>query len=101
MDKGKFACKLSTPELQERKRTVVAELKGLLLEKTEMANGYRYKFEGSDRLVDLLTGFIKTERMCCPFFAFTLTVAGDESSAWLELTGDEGVKGFIDQEIEF
>lgn len=97
----KLACKLTTPELQERKRTVVAELKQLLLEKTELTNGYRYRFEGSDVLVDLLTAFIKTERMCCPFFVFTLTVAGEGGSALLDLTGEEGVKEFIDQEIEF
>ena len=97
----KLECKLTTPELQERKKTVVAELKNLVREKTEVANGYRYKFEGSDKVVELLTSFIKTERLCCPFFTFTLTVAGDESAAWLELWGDEGVKDFIDHEIEF
>jgi hypothetical protein len=101
MNPTKLACKLTSPELRERKRTAVADLKSLLLEKSETATGYKYKFEGSDRLVDLLTAFIKTERMCCPFFEFTLTVAGDESYAWLELSGREGVKEFIDQEIEF
>jgi hypothetical protein len=99
--KEKLTCRLTTPELQERKRTVVAELKKLLLEKTETPTGYKYKFKGSDQVVDKLTDFIKTERMCCPFFDFTLKVAGDESYCWLELSGAESVKEFIDQEVEF
>jgi hypothetical protein len=101
MEKAKLSCKLSTPELQERKGTVVAELKKLMLEKKETSNGFLYKFEGSDNLLDLLTSFIKTERLCCEFFEFGLTVAGNGSHIWLQLSGPEGTKDFIQTEIEF
>lgn len=50
-------------------------------------------------MVDELTEFIKTERNCCKFFSFGLTVAGDKSSAYLELTGPEGVKEVIREEL--
>jgi hypothetical protein len=101
MERAKLTCKLTTPELQQRKKTVVAELKYLLLEKTELPNGFKYKFEGSDKMLDLLNSFIKTERLCCDFFVFNLTASSDNSSTWLELTGPEGVKDFIKYEIEF
>jgi hypothetical protein len=101
MERAKLTCKLSTPELQQRKKTVVAELKNLLLEKTELENGFKYKFDGSDKMLDLLNSFIKTERLCCDFFVFNLTASSDNSFAWLELTGPEGVKDFIKYEIEF
>jgi len=65
-----LTCKLTTRELQERKRTVIADLKAALLERVEIANGMRYKFPGADRDIEKLVSFIKTERMCCGFFHF-------------------------------
>lgn len=94
------ACKLTTPELQLRKATILESLKKKLQEKKELANGYAYKFSGSDEMVDELTDFIKTERECCDFFTFNLSVNGDKSEAWLELKGAEGAKDFINSELE-
>jgi len=94
-----MACKLTSPELQERKATILASLKKQVLEKKELPSGYAYKFDGSDKLVDELAEFIKTERECCDFFTFNLSVSGDRSEAWLELKGPEGVKEFIMAEL--
>jgi hypothetical protein len=99
-ERAKLSCKLTTPELQQRKKTVVAEVKRLLLEKTELPNGFRYKFDGSDTMMDLLNSFIKTERICCDFFVFNLTASSDTKFTWLELSGPEGVTDFIKYEIE-
>jgi hypothetical protein len=96
-----FTCRLTTPELQERKRTVIAALKASLQERVALPNGYRYKFEGSDGMIDSLTTFIKTERLCCDFFTFSLTVGAGNEPVWLELTGPEGVKEFIAEEVGF
>lgn len=101
MEEAKLTCKLTTPELQERKKTVIAELKNLMLEKVETDKGYKYKFDGSDKTLDLLNNFIKTERLCCSFFVFTLTASSDAKSSWLELSGPEGTKDFIKHEIDF
>ncbi|MFZ6012790.1 MAG: hypothetical protein ACOYXT_20765 [Bacteroidota bacterium] len=101
LEEAKLSCKLTTPELQQRKKTVIAELKTHILEKIETDRGFKYRLEGSDKMVDLLTSFIKTERMCCDFFTFNLTISGDSKSAWLELSGPEGTKGFIKHEIDF
>ncbi len=101
MEEIKLSCKLTTPELQQRKKTVIAELKTLVLEKTEIDSGYKYKFNGSDKMLDLLNSFIKTERLCCDFFVFRLTASSDNHFAYLELTGPDGIKDFIKEEIEF
>lgn len=98
---GNLVCKLSSPEMHERKSTVLASLKRQVLEKRELENGYAFKFIGTDKMVDELTEFIKTERTCCGFFTFNLSVSGDASEAWLELTGPEGAKDFITDEMEF
>lgn len=101
MEEAKLSCKLTTPELQQRRKTVIAELKSQLLEKVETDKGFKYKFEGSDKMLDLLNNFIKTERLCCDFFVFTLTVSSDTKFAWLELSGLEGTKDFIKYELDF
>jgi hypothetical protein len=91
-------CKLTTPELQKRKATVIAELKTLVRERKELDNGYAYKFESLDQNLDKLNEFIKTERMCCDFFTFQLTV--EESTAILTITGPNGAKEFLKDEVD-
>lgn len=98
---GPMSCKLTSPELRERKETVITRLKQQMLARKELQNGYTFKFEGTDSVLDELTEFIKTERECCSFFTFVLSVRGDKSEAWLELTGAEGVKDFITSELGF
>jgi hypothetical protein len=101
MAETKLTCKLTTPELQQRKSTIIAELKNQVLEKIETEDGFKYKFECSNKMLDLLSSFIKTERLCCDFFVFSLTTSGDTKFTWLELSGPEGTKDFINREIDF
>lgn len=98
---NQLSCNLTSLELRKRKATVISTLKNLVLEKEEIPSGFRYKFNGSDEVLDLLNDFIKTERHCCDFFTFNLTVSQNGSPAWLELSGPEGAKAFITNEIEF
>lgn len=93
------SCKLTSPELQKRKETVIASLKKQILEKKELQNGYAYRFEGNDQVIDELVEFVKSERSCCSFFTFGLLFSGDGSEAWLNLTGPEGAKEMIAGEI--
>jgi hypothetical protein len=92
-----ITCKLTTPEIQKRKATVIAELKLLVLSREELTDGYAYKFTSNDEVLDKIHSFIKTERMCCSFFLFTLTVHGN--TATLAMSGPEGTKRFIQDEV--
>ena len=91
-------CKLTTPELQKRKATVIAQLKALVVIKKELSNGYSYEFEGTDDNLDKLNTFIKAERLCCDFFTFQLTV--EENKARLNITGPAGAKEFLKEEVD-
>ena len=91
-------CKLTTPELQKRKATVIAELKAMVLERHELNDGYSFKFNGSDHTIDRLIEFIKSERMCCDFFTFQLTI--EEDFAILAITGPNGTKVFLQEEVD-
>jgi len=96
---GVLACKMTTAELQERKESVIARLTSQILETKELDDGFAFKFPGTDRMLDELTEFIKTERECCDFFVFDLSVSGDKGEIWLALTGVKGVKEFIRTEL--
>jgi flagellar biosynthesis/type III secretory pathway chaperone len=96
-----LTCRLTTPELQERKKTVIAELKKLVVQRVEITNGFRYTFNDAESTIDLLINFIKTERLCCPFFEFNLEVGQSEGFVSLELSGPAGTTDFIESEIGF
>jgi len=98
--KNELSCKLTTPELQKRKETIIASLKRQIIEKKELKDGFAYKFQGADNVLDELIEFIKTERECCNFFTFSLSISGDKSEIRLELTGADGAKDFITAELE-
>lgn len=94
-----LVCKLTSKELRERKETVIASLKKQILEKKELSNGYAFKFTGTDKVIDELSEFVKSERSCCNFFTFGLSFSGDGKEAWLNLTGPEGAKEMITTEL--
>jgi|SRR4030095_556176 hypothetical protein len=95
-----LTCKLATPELRARKKTVIANLKKQILLTRELKNGFAYRFPGSDSIVDELATFVKTERACCDFFKFNISISGNQAEAWLQITGPQGAKDFIKTELE-
>jgi hypothetical protein len=93
-----IACKLSTPELQQRKATVIAGMRRQILERSTLEDGIAFKFNGTDQMLDELLAFIKTERACCSFFSFTLSI--ESHHVWLTICGPEGVNVFIASGLE-
>jgi hypothetical protein len=93
-----LTCKLTTPELQKRKATVIASLKALVVRRKELENGYEYTFNASDENLDKITEFIKTERVCCDFLSFQVTIG--EGVAVLTIAGPGGAKEFLRNEID-
>src|SRR5690606_27323267 len=53
-----MTCKLTNPELRNRKETVIASLKKKMVKKIELKNGYAFKFPGTDDVLDELIEFI-------------------------------------------
>ncbi len=47
----------------------------------------------------LAAEFITRERLCCPFFRFELALEPGSEALALRLTGPEGVREFIRQEM--
>jgi len=94
-----LACKLTTPALQQRKATVIAALKQQVRKRQPLDDGYSFTFKPTDEILDQLNDFIKTERLCCDFLTFRMTVHQDTIN--LDITGPEGAKEFLVEEIGF
>ena len=63
-----------------------------VLEIKELATGYGFRLPLETPMLHKTIEFIANERLCCPFFTFTLVVGGQ---LWLELTGTDEVKDYI------
>lgn len=100
-DSKPIACELAPPDLAQRKATLLKEVFALVQETRELDNGFAYQFHGDPKTLDKLFEMIRLERVCCPFFEFRLTVTDEGSPVWLEMTGGEGAKQFVMEELAF
>lgn len=98
--KTELGCKLTDEELREQKERIRADLKDDLQDKQEIADGFVYAFGGSDATIDKLLNFIRIERQCCPFFRFELTIRDEKTDILLKITGPDGVKEFLLNELK-
>jgi hypothetical protein len=65
----------------------------------ELPSGYAFRLPNDSRTLLTTTEFVSVERLCCPFFGFTIEVEREGGAMWLSLTGRDGVKPFIMAEI--
>lgn len=68
-------------------------------ETRELPNGYEFRFTDEPNVLTRLVDFVSLEKLCCPFLGFELEVEAEHGPVWLRLTGREGVKEFIREEI--
>lgn len=66
-------------------------------ERRELAEGYVFRFDPGS--FGDVARFVDNERRCCPFLSFALTVAPPAGAVWLELSGPEGTRAFLDAEL--
>lgn len=65
----------------------------------ELPNGYAFQLPKESEMLRKVGEFMALERLCCPFFGFTLEVEREGGAVWLHVTGRDGVKPFIQAEI--
>ena len=96
-----LACDMSAIAAEQRS-VHLAKSRELFLqirEMRELADGYEFRFEDETELLKKLVDFVSLEKLCCPFLNFGIEVEAENGSVWLRLTGREGVKEFIREEI--
>jgi hypothetical protein len=62
-------------------------------EARELEDGYAFRHSSGEDVLLALAEYVSLERLCCPFFAFTIEVGRGE--VWLRMTGPEGAKEIL------
>ena len=75
------------------------ELFSRIEETRELSNGYEFRFAHGPDVLKRLAEFVSLEKLCCPFLRFEIEVEAENGPVWLRLTGREGVKEFIHEEV--
>ena len=90
-----IACTLSDVDFRQRREELLKTVIRAVVKTEELSNGFAYGFPPEAKWIAELAQFITFERECCPFLQFVLRVEPENGPVWLELTGPEGTKGFL------
>jgi len=90
-----IACELTSAELQQRRETVLEEMRRAVTRVEAIRQGFAYYFSSDGDRLRELANLIDLERRCCPFLRFTLTVEAGGGQLILEITGPEGTREFL------
>jgi hypothetical protein len=91
-----IACTLTDADFQKRRAGILKTVAGGVLEKQELEGGYAYRFPTDVGWLAALAELITLERACCPFLQFNLRLEPADGPIWLELTGPDGTKAFLE-----
>lgn len=91
-----IACNLTDFDLARRSELVKRELFDSAEARLELVDGYAFRFAGDDVWKSKIEEFVSTERTCCSFFQFEVRYEPGLGPIWLQLTGPEGTKQFIE-----
>ena len=87
------------PNKRQQHITIAKHLFHSVNEIRELSNGYAFRLTNEPEMLLEAAEFISLEKLCCPFFGFAIEVEPEGGNVWLQLTGREGVKPFIQTEI--
>jgi len=94
-----IACELTPAEIEERRQGLLPGVLAHALERTVVAEGFRWRFAPASELLAAVVQAIDRERQCCRFLRFQLTVEPDSGPVWLEVTGPPGTAEFLGELI--
>ena len=96
-----LACDMSAiaPDQREEHLATSRELFSHVVAIHELTNGYAFELRDAPEVIVKAAQFISLEKLCCPFLQFAVEVEAEGGPIWLRLTGREGVKEFVREEI--
>lgn len=97
-----LACNLnamSEPQ-RERYRALSRQIWPAIQETVELPGGYAFRLSPNADLCLAVAEFMTLERLCCPFFRMALEIEPNDGPMWLRVTGREGVKEFLREELQ-
>ena len=96
MKDSPVGCTLRDNEFQQRRSGLLAKVRDQVQEVKSLDSGYALRFESTNEIIDELTKLIQLERSCCQFLEINLKVLPEQGPIWLELSGPDGTKEFLD-----
>ncbi len=90
-----IVCTLSPDALSARRQGLLSELLQRSAGRELLPDGLRLRFAPSGEILSSIAKAVETERHCCRFLRFTLTVEPDEGQFTLDLTGPHGTREFV------
>lgn len=95
-----LACNMRAFDASQRREhaRIIRRVFRSVKEVRDLPNGLAFRLPTKTEKALETVKFIMLERLCCPFFDFTLKVESS-GTTWLHLTGGEGVKEFIRPEF--
>jgi hypothetical protein len=99
---SKFCCSIKALASAERAhhKQLTEKLISSRTEIVETENGYEFKFSPSVISIAELADWVAAESKCCPFFDFHIDLERAGTLVCLRLTGDQGIKHFIQSEFQ-
>lgn len=96
-----IACDMSVLSPSERQTHLATsrELFSKLQAIKELPDGYEFRLADDPKVIIKLAEFVTLERLCCPFLNFATEIGAERGPMTLRLTGREGVKAFVREEI--
>lgn len=95
-----LACDMSAIDTGRRERHAATGRELLrAAEIRELPDGYAFRLPAGPDVLVKAAEFISLEKLCCPFLRFVLEVEPEGGPLWLRLTGREGVKAFVREEV--
>lgn len=85
-------------QLREHKRHAEGINRGLE-EIREVDGGYGFRLNPDPETIHHAGAFISGEKQCCPFFNFRLEVPAKNGPVWLYLTGSDGAKRYLYEQV--
>ena len=92
-----IVCALTPDEIEDKRTTLLPDLVAQAVERIPLPDGFRWRFEASDAVLSAAAVTMNTERQCCRFLRFVLTVEPDDGAFWLDITGAQGTVAFLEQ----
>lgn len=92
-----LACDLTAIPAPVREEHIVTapQLFSTAQEVLDLPNGYSFRFLNEPGKFMTIAKYIDNERLCCPFFNFSLDVPPNQGALWVTLTGGEGAKELL------
>lgn len=89
-------CTLTPETLTARRAGLLPGLFARAGAREPLPSGYRARFSAEGDTLTALVAMVEAERQCCRFLRFQIIVEPDGGPIWLDVTGPEGTREFLD-----